>query len=58
MFFSGTNGLKRVARKWKMMERSGRQRPHRTDENVENVRNLVHAGSQPILSCGNTEAVT
>jgi hypothetical protein len=38
-------------------ERSGRSRFHRTNENVEKMRNLLNLDSQPSLLCRNTEAV-
>jgi hypothetical protein len=37
---------------------SDRPRSHRTDEDVEKVRNLVHFYSRPSLLCRNIEAVT
>jgi len=39
-------------------ERSSHPRSHRTDENVQTMRNLVHSDSQSSLLYGNTAAVT
>jgi len=53
VFLSGMYCSERVARTFKTIKKKCRPRSRRTDENFEQVRNLMHTNNQPSSLCGN-----